>query len=60
MGTNAMETTEMLQVAFQGQAVERTLLFKEFSFFKSGMNSTENVKCFGQPSTNEKIKVQIE
>jgi hypothetical protein len=30
MGTNAMETTEMLQVAFQGQTVERTQPFNTF------------------------------
>jgi hypothetical protein len=30
LGTNVMETTEMLQVAIQGQAVERTQLLIGF------------------------------
>jgi hypothetical protein len=34
--------------------------FEWFSKFKSGMNSTENAICLGQPSTNKKITKQIE
>jgi hypothetical protein len=60
MGKNAVETTEMLHVAFLRADSGKNTTFELFSKFKSGMNSTENASCSGQPSTNEKITMPIE
>jgi hypothetical protein len=52
LGMNTMEPQKCCVYLFEGSGQDTTLEW--LSKFKSGMNSTENAICSGQPSTKQK------
>jgi hypothetical protein len=59
-GDECYENHRNVACSFSRAGSGQDITFEWFSKFKSGMNTTENAICSGQPSINKKIAKQIE